>query len=945
MPLAAFRNTLINLFGLREEEIDKTLRLQGTIFILLTVLLIVKPTITSLFLNELTSDALPLGYVLTAIFAVSGSILYNKLLESNDLNKVIEQTIVMSILSLIVFGLLLKTLAVGMVVYYIMYVWVAIFGLLTASQFWILANLTYNIREAKRVFGFIGAGAIAGAIFGGYLTSLLANYFDTENFLFLAAAVLTPAIYLIRKTWKKDIGPLNTYQRSARQVRESKTSYQLIRKSPLLTHIAIVVGFSVIVAKLVDYQYSDYASRLISDQDELTSFFGFWLSSLSIVSLLIQLFLTKRIVGAFGVGSSLLWLPTGILLGSALLLIIPELWVVVLIKIVDGSLKQSVNKSATELLSIPVPLEIKKKTKTFIDVVIDSIATGIAGLILIFFINALDIPPRAVSFIIMALIVVWLFFIYRLRNQYIAAFKTVMENEDLRRIPRTEKKTVPVSSIITSINRVFSNGSNSQIIHMLNRTIEAPEERFFHSIKTLLNHPSARVRHLALENLYYLKSEIITDQVNKLLYDSDQQVITSAFKYLIKHQLHETLKNIDHYTDHSSPSIRNAALVGLAQELRNNHRLKEKFKLSHRVDIARSQLFQEKPAENQIQRVNAVIQAIGYGKLTDHYDLLKEYIYSSNQELVQTALISAAHTLDPRFIRHIASTLDRKDLRDCALQSLVQYGEPVVDALLELVKKEVLTIEQARYVPRLLEEFTTPSSISALLLLARTTEHLIKIEALSSLKRIKQQHPKTKINERALIESILDECALYENTLSVLHSQILVQYKTNIELHQSEREARNALIKLLESRLDRPLERIFNFLGLKYPPDDVTPVYDVLVAGKKEERLHAIEFLDNILDPKLKRELLPIVESYTLDPTTEEMIKQLNIVPLTDVQCFSLLLQRPDNKLKIAVLYLIQQIQDIKYQELVESCLNSSNKNVRESATKTMESLKKISAG
>jgi len=36
-----------------------------------------------------------------------------------------------------------------------------------------------------------------------------------------------------------------------------------------------------------------------------------------------------------------------------------------------------------------VPLEVKKRTKTFIDVVVDSVATGIGGLILIFLVRGL----------------------------------------------------------------------------------------------------------------------------------------------------------------------------------------------------------------------------------------------------------------------------------------------------------------------------------------------------------------------------------------------------------------------------------------------------------------------------------------------------------------------------------------------------------------------------
>ena len=58
---------ILKVFDIREDELNKTLLLQLNIFLLITTLLIVKPTVNSLFLSELTSDALPLGYVLTAI--------------------------------------------------------------------------------------------------------------------------------------------------------------------------------------------------------------------------------------------------------------------------------------------------------------------------------------------------------------------------------------------------------------------------------------------------------------------------------------------------------------------------------------------------------------------------------------------------------------------------------------------------------------------------------------------------------------------------------------------------------------------------------------------------------------------------------------------------------------------------------------------------------------
>ena len=63
---------VLSIIDIKEDELKKTLLLQLNIFILISTLLIVKPTINSLFLSELSADALPIGYVLTAFFAIIG---------------------------------------------------------------------------------------------------------------------------------------------------------------------------------------------------------------------------------------------------------------------------------------------------------------------------------------------------------------------------------------------------------------------------------------------------------------------------------------------------------------------------------------------------------------------------------------------------------------------------------------------------------------------------------------------------------------------------------------------------------------------------------------------------------------------------------------------------------------------------------------------------------
>ena len=929
---------ILRIFDIKEEELRKTLLLQLNIFLLITTLLIVKPTINSIFLSELTADALPLGYVFTAIFAIIGSFFYDKLLESNPLNKIIEGTLIGSIISLIVFGIALTFNLVDGFILYIPYVWVAIFGLLTASQFWILANLAYNVREAKRVFGFIGAGAIAGGIFGGYLTSILTTFLKTESLLFVAALFVFACIPITKYLWKNEIVKLNTFQVSSRKEPKGESPFKLIKQSKLLSLIAVVVGLSVLVAKLVDYQYSDYASKLIDNPEDLTSFFGFWFSTLSVISLLVQLFLTQRIVGTFGVGKSLLWLPTGILIGSAVLLFIPELWVIIVIKVIDGSLKQSVNKAATELLSIPIPIETKKKTKTFTDVVIDSIATGLAGFILIFFINGLDISSTYISLIIIVLITVWLYFIYHLRIEYISSFKELLDTSHSKK-EKIVKKEIIITSIIDTVIRVLKNGSEGQIIHMLQRTLEAKDSRFFEAIKNLLIHESPKVRALAIENLYFLKSENLSFQIETMIHDKDQQVTTAAFRYLLKKHHTSSVELFDKYLNRQDSTIANAALVGLSLELRNNPVLQSKFNLDSRLKLALNQWENSISEEEKTNKMMAIVEAIGNARFEKYYYVLNEQLFSTNQEIQNTTIISCAKTLDQQFIPFIIDFLSGKETRKFAIEALFNYGEPMMDLLVNVIKNEEIAIDDASHAIAVIEKFASQKAINVLKKLTDETEHSIKIEAIEALKRLKWNYLNLNVKDRFIIDKIIDECHLYQNTLSVIHSQIVIQYKrkeiplNNIEII----EARNGLMQLLEQRLDRQLQRIFRFLGIKYPPNDVEPILNIILNGKEEQRIHAIEFLDNILDNQLKKELIPIAESVLVATISEEKIKKLNLKILSEAECYRTLLERKDIKLKQAVLYLIEKTNDPKYIPLVELVLNDTNENIRNKAQEILD--------
>jgi AAA family ATP:ADP antiporter len=80
----------------------------------------------------------------------------------------------------------------------IFYVWVNCFGVIAPVQAWSFANSIFDTRQARRLFGLIGAGASLGAITGGLLARFLVGPVGgTVNMLLVLAALISAAAFIV----------------------------------------------------------------------------------------------------------------------------------------------------------------------------------------------------------------------------------------------------------------------------------------------------------------------------------------------------------------------------------------------------------------------------------------------------------------------------------------------------------------------------------------------------------------------------------------------------------------------------------------------------------------------------------------------------------------------------------------------------------------------------
>ena len=933
------RKLIQKAFDVREGEFRISFYMMAYIFLVIAVLLIIKPTVNAQFLSRLGVEQLPFAFLLVAIIAIVSSFFYSKALAKFSLRRIIEFTLISTFLILIGLGTLLALNSITAWLLYFFYVWVAIYAVLSASQFWVLGNLVFNAREAKRLFGFIGAGAIMGGIFGGYLTSILAPLIGNENLIFIAAFLLLLCIPLIRMIWKLRVIKLNDFKKRKRTINASERPFSLIKKSRHLTYIAAIVAVSVLVAKLVDYLFSDFASASIPDPEELAAFFAFWFSTFNLLSLVIQLFFTHRIVGIWGVGFSLLLLPIGILGASFFFLILPEISVVIVIKAMDGILKQSVHKSASELLALPLEFDLKNRTKSFIDVVVDSVATGVAGFVLIFVVRGLELPSIYIAAIIIALVGVWMFFIFQVRKEYFQTFRKNLElvadngNKNTRTISKK-------ASVVRGMKSVFMAGTEEQILYMLKKLLEINDSRFIEDVQNLLSHPSVKVRTAAIQNLYYLRSPVIISEVPKLLQTNDEQLILATLEYLLLYAEKDKSIVFDSYLDHENEHIAEVALYCLAKEGRDNPVLKNEYNLKQRIQKVIDTLPLKKDDNSAL---HILLKTIGFANIPEFHPIISSYLIAENEEFVSMAIEAAGLTISPIFISDLTSFLSKKRYRNEAITALHNYGAKMMSILTRTVQERLVPLESCRCIPMVIKTFNSQEAVRHLFFLLDDNDLTIRLEVIRALNDIRRNNPELKFNKYKVAAVLFEECRLHHQTLSAMHTQIIISYrnrkKSKGEISVAERDARNSLLELLERRLDTGLERIFKLLGLKYDQNDIEIAYEGLRSERQEARINAIEFLDNLLTGNLKSILLPIIEDTVLELSSAEVLQKIKHKIPTETECFQLLLQGKDLKIKLAVLFLIQLQGDSKYVSIVEKYVNSDDLKIRTFAKKAIEAI------
>ncbi len=296
-----------------------------------------------------------------------------------------------------------------------------LFSTLMVATFFAFLSDSVTPDAAKRLYGLIGLGGVAGGVFGSTVLAAAIESLDRSEWMGLTAllgvviaAVAVAAGRIVDRTESSALGAQATDASptppSAPAGNAAIEGARLVGRSPYLLSIVAIVGLYEIVSTILDFQFTSTVSHYL-DGPAIGSYFARVYSVTNFVSLFVQVGLTGWVLHRLGVLAALLALPVAVAGGSAAFALLPALWIGSSLSVIDNGLNYSINQSAKEALYVPTTREEKYGAKAFIDMFVQRLAKAVAvglslGITLVF--DDFGSIPW-LSLFVLPLVAAWLF--------------------------------------------------------------------------------------------------------------------------------------------------------------------------------------------------------------------------------------------------------------------------------------------------------------------------------------------------------------------------------------------------------------------------------------------------------------------------------------------------------------------------------------------------------
>jgi AAA family ATP:ADP antiporter len=339
-------------------------------FLILTGYYIMRPIRDSIAAGN-RLETLPWMFTATLVAMLIANALFAAVVARMPRRKFIPLAYGFFIFNLALFFVLMRTCPPSQQVWIgrALYVWVSVFNLFNTAIFWAFMTDLFTNEQGKRLFGFIAVGGSLGGVLGPFITARYVQDVGPANLLMVAALMFLAAGFLVR------FFPSNfTHENKPVQEQQEEpiggsiwSGITHIAGSPYLLGLAASMLLYTTTSTWAYFQQSDLTRAALKDSAARTVFLAhldIWVNSITVV---IQIFLTGRLLKWFGVGFTLVAMPFVSMIGFGAMGIAPSLSLLAFFQVARRVAAYALMRPSREILFTVLRREDKYKVKSVTD--------------------------------------------------------------------------------------------------------------------------------------------------------------------------------------------------------------------------------------------------------------------------------------------------------------------------------------------------------------------------------------------------------------------------------------------------------------------------------------------------------------------------------------------------------------------------------------------------
>ncbi len=810
-------------FPFKGEERKTTLISAFLLFAVTAAFVILKSARDALFLSNYPARILPYFMAITPIATALVSFTYLRLYKALSLREAVD--------------LSLKAFAVGTLILWAgiklewrfatfsLYIWVGVYAALAPVQAWSVISQSLLTRQAKRAFGLIGAGGIAGASAGGFFAKWVSEGAGVPALLPAGMIAILLGLFACQAlTALAYVPPSKDMPMHSGKVRPK-----------FIVLVLIVVGTVSIVSTFADYQFKITAQKTMETAEELAPFFGSFYAYIGIGTLLFQVFVTPALMNRIGTAGALAFLPVALAAGNAWILATASLAAAIFLKGSEQLFRFSIYRSSLEVVYMAIPEDSKIRLKSLLDTVAVRTAEAGAGLLLILLFSIEGFSLNVLAWISLVFLAVCVAGSILLQREYPKALSGAIRKEEINLSGvRAEFFTTDFYHVLPEL---LQNSARQTVLDLLQLLGNTGSRKLNTYLLPLLDHKEAEVRLRALQ-LLFTQEDDFSSRVEKMVSDPDRRIRVEAIHYLCFRSSIDPLEKLAHLMTDPEPTIQAAACAcSLNLEVGPD----QQFAFQKLES-----LLSQSASTSQMEVRLEVAHVLEYVKPSGSSDeLYRKLLSDPSPEVRRVALHSVNKTRPPAvlldLLRMVGDTLVRADLRT----AIASYGEEALQHVKPMLADESVPQDEKKLLLRIATDLQSSKAAELLMSMALGSNMGLRFVAIKGLNRMRRRQalplPKTSLTE------------------------LLEQELTSLELEQE--RSRFALADrdgLLESVLNQrkawARERIFRVLGLLYEPKSIYNAYRALLSNDPRRADSGLEFLDATLAPEFRTRVLNLLE-------------------------------------------------------------------------------------